>query len=391
MTTALQLSISCMFIMIVLTFTIHRILGYIAGFVARYMLATKVSGKSMNDPKGIWNIHIGWISYRCFLDHNEVVIHHALWRNPKDFNRSPYLIMFKELSASFDLLELIELIRTGKDIKFDQIVLDGVEIYFERKDDSLSVISRSRSNSSSTSPLPMAFEPSSFNDQPPEVVGYNTLNVWAAIGCETVEQEEKMFSSLIRGIYHDIETKIKHKLAKPFQRHPHTKKIDQDDEVEESVESSAGRKRSDSNASDTMTTTSHPGMPTFVMNRLLIFDLIGHPLDLLSGKHMEPRKHCDINIDIFHLTRYDITGKPYYRGEERRILSAKRFGQLFGEQFADVLFQKCSVEIANIIMETTANRTMTNLANFAHEVKQMMPHLGSNDGKKDRINRHSSI
>jgi hypothetical protein len=340
----------------------------------------------MNDPKGIWNIHIGWISYRCFLDHNEVVIHHALWRNPKDFNRSPFLIMFKELSVSFDLFELIELIRTGKDIIFDQIVLDGVEIYFERMDDSIAVLSRPHSSSKPATVSPTAATTPTLGEQDQQPMeGHNTLNVWAAIGCESLEDEERMFSGLLRGIYNDIVTKIRHKLAKPFQKRPHTRKINPNDEEEDFNNETVliDRKRAESNAPEVVTPPP-PGMPTFVMNRLFIIDLLGHPLDLLSGKHMEPRKHCDVYIDLFYLTKVDVTGKPYYSGEARRILSAKRFGQLFGEQFADVLFQKCGTEIANIIMETSANRAAANLRNLAHEIKEMIPRIGcTNEANKE--------
>ena len=66
-------------------------------------------------------------------------------------------------------------------------------------------------------------------------------------------------------------------------------------------------------------------LPTVVFNRLLVYDLVAHPLDLLSKSHakVDPNsKAATIKIKLFHMNHKDVTGKPVKKGGPRIVLPA---------------------------------------------------------------------
>ena len=55
----------------------------------------------------------GWISYRGFLDVNQLVLHNVMWRNPPAFADTPFLLRIRQLQVSFHPLHLISFRRNG--------------------------------------------------------------------------------------------------------------------------------------------------------------------------------------------------------------------------------------------------------------------------------------
>ena len=113
------------FIELILLYTfIHRILGYIAGYLIR----------SEKDPEktGKFNIHIEWISFRVGLDWNQVVIHGIEWRNPPGFINTPWLLRIEEVSMAIDVLSVFRAITTDASVHIQSIFARGVDLHIER-------------------------------------------------------------------------------------------------------------------------------------------------------------------------------------------------------------------------------------------------------------------
>ena len=113
------------FIELILLYTfIHRILGYIAGYLIR----------SEKDPEktGKFNIHIEWISFRVGLDWNQVVIHGIEWRNPPGFINTPWLLRIEEVSVAIDVLSVFRAITTDTSIHIQSIFVRGIDLNIER-------------------------------------------------------------------------------------------------------------------------------------------------------------------------------------------------------------------------------------------------------------------
>lgn len=349
--TPIQASITILSVLFVLWQTSHRVLGYIAGLGLRLFLRWLF--KVPLTQTGVFDIHFSWISWRGFLDKNEVVIRHGIFRNPPSFNKTPFLLYVKEITVSFDLFEFIKLCAYGKEIVFDMVLLDNVEIFFERTDpkpvpvkpiscpfsgskqksatnindheeESIkpakdSISGNNDSSMSSTKSRSRSLSVTKSESEANEAENLNTLNFWAGIGCSNREEESKMLSAMVHGIWKDIETKIAHKLHKPWEKHPPASNDDDDySDVESAASNGApiGRKRSFSvNSSTNSNKSAAPPMPSMVTNRVVVFDILAHPLDILCTRHREPHKSADITIDIFHLNRNEITGKPYRAGK----------------------------------------------------------------------------
>jgi hypothetical protein len=103
---------------------IHRILGYIAGYLIRSKLDPEKTGK--------FNIHIEWISFRVGLDWNQVVIHGIEWRNPPGFINTPWLLRIEEVSVAIDVLSVFRAITTDASIHIQSIFARGVDLHIER-------------------------------------------------------------------------------------------------------------------------------------------------------------------------------------------------------------------------------------------------------------------
>ena len=138
------------------------------------------------------------------------MLHSILWRNPPEFENTPYLIRIRELSISFNPWTLITFKKSSnnssnssnsgnnnsssnnsnssssssssssgkselKGIEFDTIIIDGFEWYFEKAHTDTTVFS---------------------------------LNIWAAIGATDKDSEKNILRSIIMGIWKAIRVRI---------------------------------------------------------------------------------------------------------------------------------------------------------------------------------------
>lgn len=113
---------------LVISLFIHRLLGAIVGIILRSYLRKSVVNKT-----GRYDIHFGWISYRGIFDLNQILIRDFMWRNPPEFEKTPYLIRCKAIAISFSLPVLINMILNNfNKIVLGEILIDSLEVYFER-------------------------------------------------------------------------------------------------------------------------------------------------------------------------------------------------------------------------------------------------------------------
>ena len=123
----LKLLVNFLVSIIFISLIIHRLLGCIVGFFVRLGLRKTLKNN------GRYDIHIGWISYRGIFDLNQIVIRDLMWRNPPEFKRTPFLIHCKAIAISFNPMDIFRLIvGQSNRIVFDEIVIDSLQVYFER-------------------------------------------------------------------------------------------------------------------------------------------------------------------------------------------------------------------------------------------------------------------
>lgn len=119
------------FLCIACCFVAHRVLGYVAGLALRCYLR-----KSLSERPELFDISFQWISYRGFLDHNEIVFHGVTWSNPVAFARTPFLLHIDEVRVSVSAQDLINTrFFSNKQIIIKELIIDGLELYIERADD----------------------------------------------------------------------------------------------------------------------------------------------------------------------------------------------------------------------------------------------------------------
>lgn len=290
-------AIQTIFILSFLWLVAHRIAGYILSIFLRFILRKHCCSIGSAD-NGVFDVHIGWVSYRGFWDHNELTIRHLVWFNHPIFNRTPYLLRIKELTISFDISALISTLRSGSSLKFDHVLVDGVELYFERFDGQL------------------------------EADTYS-MNAFAAMGVKGKESE----NNTLHKMFMFIVGKILEKLALSKKTHPSTSASEQMLEaklLEASHAASPIAETGDSSKQSSNGSMSQKGKQspelTVELNRLMLFDLVVHPLDLLSGEHMQATKGTDICLEQLTMTRKDITGPPTAKGGDRVALPGSKFG-----------------------------------------------------------------
>lgn len=75
----------------------HRLIAYLIGFIARRVLR-----KQFWNDSGLFNVHIGWISYRGFVDRQQIVLSNVIWLNPPGYENTPYLLHIKEVIIFLD-------------------------------------------------------------------------------------------------------------------------------------------------------------------------------------------------------------------------------------------------------------------------------------------------
>jgi len=103
----------------------HRIVGFGLGLYLRTML----------DPEhiGQYAFQFDWVSLRCGLDQNMLVVAGFEWRNPPLFTNTPYFLRINEISFVIDSTSVYRALRDDKEsIKITQIKLDKATIYLEK-------------------------------------------------------------------------------------------------------------------------------------------------------------------------------------------------------------------------------------------------------------------
>lgn len=310
--------------------TAHRILASIAGVVLRVMLR----GRFQSD--GSFDIYCDWVSYRGFWDKNELVFGNLLWRNPPEFKKTPFLLACRELKVSFDLHDLFQTILYLKAIKFDEIVIDGLEVYFER-------------NHTETTE--------------------NSLNVWRAVGAKDKDTEKSIFHTILMGIWGAIKNRVRkqsllHKLKVSLLAKSSVKHRDEEDgefgHLNCDASDRASVRSSDGNPKPAASTKTSSTLPTVEFNRLNVYKLVAHPLDLLTRtqSQFDLARQNTILIPHFFMDHKDCTGKPKQKGGPRVALPADDFGDKFGDAFGAALVTNNSFAIASILAHSYMNRTL---------------------------------
>lgn len=316
----------------------------------------------------------------------------------------------------------------GREFIFDEILIDGLVVYFDRHTTS---------------------------------VTEDSLNLWAAIGATDKESEKWFFRAFLKSILMAIKNRIKKstsithilKLDRLKRRDRATLDAESDDEYEyegdrssrasdESVRAAStpadvtsdtgGVKPSELSAAlealstdvsmrddsslktdiqPTKSSTSNtplrrsrtraagkkgtdtPGpsppaqrLPTVVFNHLIVYDLVAYPLDLLTETHSEHvmKDATTVRIKKFTLDRDDITGKPTVKNGPRIPLPADDFGDKFGDAFGGALVKNNTYQIASIFAHSYANRILK------IKGKDKKPSLMKNGGNSSTSSVHSS-
>jgi len=81
-----------------------------------------------------WDMHFGWVSYRGFLDLNELRFHDIIWRNPSSFIKTPFLMHIKSVTISFDITTVFAAATMSGPLKILNIIIDSPEVYIEKAD-----------------------------------------------------------------------------------------------------------------------------------------------------------------------------------------------------------------------------------------------------------------
>ena len=190
---------------------------------------------------------MAWVSVRGIVDRVEIVLHDVIWLNHPHFTQSPFLLYTKEIRVSFQPIHTIYALRYLGGLKIDEVVIDSMEVFFERAD-----INHEQGH----------------------------LNIFSAIGVQEFEKAGSMLRGAVLGLIALIEVKLTEKLIKkPIHRLFSQEAYNQNPPI------------------------------TVELNRAFIVDLVVHPLDLLSGCHRETSGIADIRIPLMFLTHKDLSGK----------------------------------------------------------------------------------
>jgi len=90
--------------------------------------------RTILDPENIgqYAFHFDWISLRCGLDQNMLVIAGLEWRNPPMFTNTPYFLRIQEINFVIDAMSVYRAVMFKESIKISQIKLDRAGIYLEK-------------------------------------------------------------------------------------------------------------------------------------------------------------------------------------------------------------------------------------------------------------------
>ena len=280
----------------------HRLLAYISGGILRYILRGDLISA------GRWDIHFGWVSYRGFMDRNQLVLHNVIWLNPPSYNKTPFFLHIKEIVVSFSLLDIISFARFFKALRLEMVMVDGVELFIER---------------SATS-----------------------LNLWGAIGDDG--DNRGFLKKTIQGVFSAFLDNIKSRLnpanlAKMFDFHKRVKEAEQ-------VEFD---------------------FPTIELYRFLLFDMILHPLDLLSSKHVKTSSLSDILTPYMFIPHDEMLGKVVTPDGEKKKepLRGDLFALKFGDAFTSGMLKDNYDNIAILLADSAANQSKHAITHIFHGLK----------------------
>eukprot|EP01041_Mallomonas_annulata_P003797 gene3797-7546_t len=87
------------------------------------------------------------------------------------------------------------------------------------------------------------------------------------------------------------------------------------------------------------------------INRILLFDILVHPLDLLANSHMESSSNTDICIKEITLNRTELTTESLVSSIEgdRLPISVHDFGDILADKISYELFKGNSLKIATLL------------------------------------------
>jgi hypothetical protein len=164
-----------MFFVIAVAMTYHRLVGYLLGLYLRGILDREGDGK--------FNLHFNWVAFRLGLDCNEIIIHGLTWRNPAQYHHTPYLLNIDEISFRVNISSVIRAIRDKKkySIRIGEIRLNKSRIHMEKAPYNVTVFTEKVDEN---------------GVKRKEKVGERVdavLNLWAALGATSVEQEEGLY------------------------------------------------------------------------------------------------------------------------------------------------------------------------------------------------------
>mmetsp|Transcript_5768 Transcript_5768/g.5960 ORF Transcript_5768/g.5960 Transcript_5768/m.5960 type:complete len:569 (-) Transcript_5768:244-1950(-) len=264
----------------------------ILGYVTSVILRNILGKHFVHDPYA-YNISIGWLSFRGILDKQEIVLHDLTLLNHSSFRKSPFVLYVKELTVTLKLIDVYSFLKQR-----ERSCLRIERVLMET--------------------VEVYFERSDSHDSK------YSLNWYAAVG----EKDERGRTGGGGGGVHAMVRVIVNKIKEaydPLHIYGFVKPMKE-------------------------------SRFAIDMKRLLILDILAHPLDLWSNTHMEPNKSTDITMPSLIMHHDDLTSDSESPGGPRQPVSGEVFGELVGNKIAQILLSENAVKIANVLSATSANK-----------------------------------
>lgn len=176
----LQVVVSIVAQLMIVSFFGHRILGYLAGAALRFRFKRRQRNVLGNKNPGLYDIHFGWLSIRLGFDRSQIIFHNIVWRNPPAYNRTPYFLYIHDLTFTINFPRFAYALYTRDPVPIDLVVFDGVEVHMERNDSN------------------------------------EMLNFWYAVGKRTPEEEKIAFAAFLKDAVEKMKRRMKEDMAERF-------------------------------------------------------------------------------------------------------------------------------------------------------------------------------
>ena len=95
------------------------------------------------------------------------------------------------------------------------------------------------------------------------------------------------------------------------------------------------------------------------VHRLQCFNIVIHPLDLLTGAHVDDSKHSDITIPSLYMSHKDLTRAPLKKGAPRRPITVGKLAKRLVEDVASSFVKHNSSTVSILLAHAAANQTFT--------------------------------